>query len=614
MANPNTKSKRENWRQYVASQLATVGGSLLPLDNTWTGDNLFTGAFTSIGINDDATASRVILTDGNIGFGDSVTDANFSISKKVNDAALHFHGGAGILQGGGMALYGASSTFFPGDVFLRSGANNFLWWDESNGFLTLSSGVGSKTTALSINSAQKVTLGGGLEIPASISLGVGANGTIGPTVADKALLLNGGVGASGGNIQLFGGTNPSFPGDILFRSGINSFMVWDESVGDLEILTGIGAKTAALTIDSSQGATFAGAFTSLGIDDNATGTRLTLTDAFAIIGGSGATYEIIRGGSAGSLEISGSTGSDSGGNIELFGSTHATRANDMEFRANGNIWMQWDESVGDLEILTGTGAKTSSVTFQANGQIGLGPAGTSGYNIIRNSSTAGITISGGSSAALGGNIFLLGETHASVPGDLNLRSGTNSFLVWDESVGDLEILTGIGAKTSALTINADQSVDITNHIGFPATQVPSAGANDLDDYREGTWTVEMYDSLTGGNVSATTITGNYTRVGNIVCARFNSFNNIDTTGMTAGNFIYITLPFAAAFDCIGVLMQTGLTMTANYTMLSPLVSSTRDRFHIRESGPALSDLGMQISTITSTTDDIDDFCMTYLAE
>jgi len=492
MANPNTKSKRENWRQYVASQLATVGGSLLPLDNTWTGDNLFTGAFTSIGINDDATASRVILTDGNIGFGDSVTDANFSISKKVNDAALHFAGGAGILQGGGMALYGASSTFFPGDVFLRSGANNFLWWDESNGFLTLSSGVGSKTTALSINSAQKVTLGGGLEVPASISLGVGANGTIGPTVADKALLLNGGVGASGGNIQLFGGTNATLPGDILFRSGINSFMVWDESVGDLEILTGIGAKTTALTISA----------------------------AGLVIGASGSNYSISMPGSADILQV---FGGSSGAQVQLHGSTQ-TAAYDWSLSGNGTV------------------------------------------------------------------------------------------LVWDESVGDLEILTGVGAKTAALTINADQSVDITNHIGFPATQVPSAGANDLDDYREGTWTVEMYDSLTGGNVSATTITGNYTRVGNIVCARFNSFNNIDTTGMTAGNFIYITLPFAAAFDCIGVLMQTGLTMTANYTMLSPLVSSTRDRFHIRESGPALSDLGMQISTITSTTDDIDDFCMTYLAE
>jgi len=256
---------------------------------------------------------------------------------------------------------------------------------------------------------------------------------------------------------LFGSTHATRANDMEFRANGNIWMQWDESVGDLEILTGIGAKTAALTIDSSQGATFAGAFTSLGIDDNATGTRLTLTDAFAIIGGSGATYEIIRGGSAGSLEISGSTGSDSGGNIELFGSTHATRANDMEFRANGNIWMQWDESVGDLEILTGTGAKTSSVTFQANGQIGLGPAGTSGYNIIRNSSTAGITISGGSSAALGGNIFLLGETHASLPGDILFRSGINSFMVWDESVGDLEILTGTGVKTSALTIDAVQN-------------------------------------------------------------------------------------------------------------------------------------------------------------
>ena len=33
--------------------------------------------------------------------------------------------------------------------------------------------------------------------------------------------------------------------------------------------------------------------------------------------------------------------------------------------------------------------------------------------------------------------------------------------MWDESVGDLEILTGIGAKTAALTFAVDQVVEFT---------------------------------------------------------------------------------------------------------------------------------------------------------
>ena len=76
---------------------------------------------------------------------------------------------------------------------------------------------------------------------------------------------NGRLDLNGGNlaaarIQLFGSTHATTAYDIVLRTGPaqERVMVFDESVGDMEFSTGIGAKTAALTIDASQNATFSG--------------------------------------------------------------------------------------------------------------------------------------------------------------------------------------------------------------------------------------------------------------------------------------------------------------------------------------------------------------------
>jgi len=56
------------------------------------------------------------------------------------------------------------------------------------------------------------------------------------------------------------------------------------------------------------------------------------------------------------------------------------------------------------------------------------------------------------------------------------------------------------------------SINLTSgQIVFPATQNPSAGANTLDDYEEGTWTPTVT-----GNATYTTQSGQYTKIGNLV--------------------------------------------------------------------------------------------------
>ncbi len=52
---------------------------------------------------------------------------------------------------------------------------------------------------------------------------------------------------------------------------------------------------------------------------------------------------------------------------------------------------------------------------------------------------------------------------------------------------------------------------VTNGIQFPATQVPSADANNLDDYEEGTWTPTL-----GGTATYSTQNATYRKIGGLV--------------------------------------------------------------------------------------------------
>ena len=77
-----------------------------------------------------------------------------------------------------------------------------------------------------------------------------------------------------------------------------------------------------------------------------------------------------------------------------------------------------------------------------------------------------------------------------------------------------------------------------NGITFPATQVPSADANTLDDYEEGTWS----PSVTAGITSPTynIQVGTYTKIGNVVTF---TLRVAVSGGTRVGSLLEISLPF-----------------------------------------------------------------------
>lgn len=118
------------------------------------------------------------------------------------------------------------------------------------------------------------------------------------------------------------------------------------------------------------------------------------------------------------------------------------------------------------------------------------------------------------------------------------------------------------------------NVNLANGGGIDFSATSGTGTSELfDDYEEGTWTPVAADASSGGNVAAGgTFTGHYVKIGNSVTAVASLFN-VNTTGMTAGNDLYITgLPFTSKTST-GSVIYTGSVIMASTTTSGNNVAS-----------------------------------------
>jgi hypothetical protein len=131
-----------------------------------------------------------------------------------------------------------------------------------------------------------------------------------------------------------------------------------------------------------------------------------------------------------------------------------------------------------------------------------------------------------------------------------------SIVLVGSSSGSITLQEPAVAGTTTLNLPATSGTVVVtgttptlNGITFPATQSPSADANTLDDYEEGTWTPSV-----GGNATYTARYGIYTKIGNIVTCQFRlNVNAIGTGSSTALS----GLPFTSANIGSASDVQTG---------------------------------------------------------
>jgi hypothetical protein len=124
-----------------------------------------------------------------------------------------------------------------------------------------------------------------------------------------------------------------------------------------------------------------------------------------------------------------------------------------------------------------------------------------------------------------------------------------SIVVAGDTSGTVTLAAPLVAGTTTLTLpTTDGTVVVTgttptlNGITFPATQVPSADANTLDDYEEGTWTPVVAGSSTAGTGTYILQEGVYTKIGNMVIS---SCYVVWTAHTGTGDLTIAGLPFAA---------------------------------------------------------------------
>lgn len=123
---------------------------------------------------------------------------------------------------------------------------------------------------------------------------------------------------------------------------------------------------------------------------------------------------------------------------------------------------------------------------------------------------------------------------------------------------------------------------------FPATQAPSANANTLDDYEEGTWTPVLTFGTPGNlNVAYSIQSGYYTKIGRVVSVSFAIVTSTFTHTTAAGNMLVTGLPFTAVNDAnyraYAPSIFSGINKATYSAVIAALIGNT-SQFQIFASG------------------------------
>jgi hypothetical protein len=179
----------------------------------------------------------------------------------------------------------------------------------------------------------------------------------------------------------------------------------------------------------------------------------------------------------------------------------------------------------------------------------------------------------------------------------------------------LDGTTGITTPTekAATTIAVGNATPSASGAGitFPATQSASTNANTLDDYEEGTWTVNFSDGTTN---SSTTTTGYYTKIGRQVTIVIDDVYDISTAGLTAGEYFRCSLPFApmaGTMPFYGTAAFSGITYPYSGQNAYILVYGSNDKAYFPVSRTTGMSPPMLVSAITSGTTDLTGINLTY---
>lgn len=177
--------------------------------------------------------------------------------------------------------------------------------------------------------------------------------------------------------------------------------------------------------------------------------------------------EILGGDTNGKIIIGAGVTNILGGSIHLYGDTHATKAQDIEFYANATLVGGWDESAGtwDFNNIDGTiiGANTpaeitgTALVLGSTEKLHLdGSVGGNTYIYESGADTLDFIVGGSSSLSMSTSSFVIGsglDFKLAAAKKLYLDGGSNTY-IWESAADDISFVTG---NTEAFLIDQSQN-------------------------------------------------------------------------------------------------------------------------------------------------------------
>ena len=227
---------------------------------------------------------------------------------------------------------------------------------------------------------------------------------------------------------------------------------------------------------------------------------------------------------------------DVGGEIKLSSDLYMGNDRFLRFVRNSG-----SASIQTLGIPTGT----DDVRLLTTGDFNVVTGGLASLLAVKSSGNVGIGTS-----APANKLSVNGDIGAASSVFSNFGSATTAVVGFaDGNTGFFRPLV----NTLGITVNGAEQARITSggvlqltqgQIKFPVTQVASSDPNTLDDYEEGTWTMGV--SFGGASVDVTTSSnsGTYTKIGRQVTV--NGYLQLTSKGSSTGNALITGLPFTIA--------------------------------------------------------------------
>lgn len=308
-----------------------------------------TSTFTSVGIDDNATGERLQIADSTMTLG----PASGAYNLDGGDATQYITFGAA--SGAEIVLYGGSHATIANDINIRDGsAVTKLYFDHSTstwGF-----------QAMKLTGTGSITFTGGGSL----------TGTWTDMGSVTTIDINGGTADN----MVIGGTTPA--------AGTFTTLVGTGGTLDSNVIGGTTPAAGTFTT-----LTTTGAFTSLGIDDNATGERMQIADGSLTLGAASTAYTVVNAATDQTMRISGGSSGTLGANYAMFGESEATGANDHLWRQGTTNILRYDHSNTHWNFFAYTVTAVGDFDC-ANGNVKAVESGTS--FVLQNSADENVLV------------------------------------------------------------------------------------------------------------------------------------------------------------------------------------------------------------------------------